>query len=594
MAALKEHYVDTLQKKLEAEYVPHLPKLVPNKKSDEENRVKNISRAFAAYSLALACGLPPVEAAAQVTDDYDDHGIDAICYRDGTLYLVQSKFQKGKSFGGDEASSYCAGVRSLLSQDNQLFNKHVKDRWIEIEDAVEECNVIKLVIGHIGEEISLHANTVLNQLFDEQEASDERLDRDLKVISGQNLIESLLESTKYPSIDADLYLDKHQVIAEPRKAYFGLIRLKELVDLHVQHGKGLYVKNIRNFLGRKTDVNEAIIRSIGENSSEFVFMNNGVTALCSRIEPKTANSGGKGKKRLKVSGLSVINGAQTIASAAKYVEENPSSDISNALVTLTVIQATSDHEFGKKVTKARNHQNQITLANFVALDDRQERIRQDLALKGFHYSYRAGEAPVNPEINTFSVVKAAHGLVLFLDNPSVVTIAKKESGRFLDANSEHYDAIFPAELSPIRIINAVEFLKYIENRIASEAKSLPGNQRLLVKHGLYALGWILAKRLKSALDSNGIWHADKLGSQLSAPFDELREVFVTTAEQGEYLNNRGALSLSRNLAAMNSLLAEVMVNYYGLASDPVLAHKPTAEQKISYLNGKAPQITGLA
>ena len=45
---------------------------------------------------------------------------------------------------------------------------------------------------------------------------------------------------------------------------------------------------------------------------------------------------------------------------------------------LTLIKASADGQFGKSVTKARNHQNPVQTANFASLDENQERLRQEI------------------------------------------------------------------------------------------------------------------------------------------------------------------------------------------------------------------------
>ena len=51
----------------------------------------------------------------------------------------------------------------------------------------------------------------------------------------------------------------------------------------------------------------------------------------------------------------MINGAQTIASSAKFVADNPGADISSAKVSITLIKADADGEFGKQVEITRDN-----------------------------------------------------------------------------------------------------------------------------------------------------------------------------------------------------------------------------------------------
>ena len=144
-------------------------------------------------------------------------------------------------------------------------------------------------------------------------------------------------------------------------------------------------------------MNQAIHATLRDEPASFFYLNNGVTAVCDLIDPKGDR---KGAKKFIVRGLSIINGAQTIASAAEFAARHPGSDINDAKVMLTLIKAPADRPFGKLVTKARNHQNPVQLANFTALDETQERLRQEIAHLGLDYRYRSEAAGTGTEILT--------------------------------------------------------------------------------------------------------------------------------------------------------------------------------------------------
>src|SRR5207244_3830382 len=153
------------------------------------------------------------------------------------------------------------------------------------------------------------------------------------------------------------------------------------------------------------------------------------------------------RKKLHIRGLSVINGAQTIASAARFLEENTKANLSGARVSITLIKASADGEFGKSVTRSRNHQNPVSLANFVALDDQQERLRLELAYLGIHYAYRVEVTDSKVGPTRIQVDEAAHGLALFQSDPRFAIWLKKEPARLLDTGSDQYKTLFPGSLT---------------------------------------------------------------------------------------------------------------------------------------------------
>jgi AIPR protein len=165
---------------------------------------------------------------------------------------------------------------------------------------------------------------------------------------GTRVVKDLQSAKAYPRVDATLVLRLWDSQQEPLQTYFGFVSLVDLAKLYQKHGLALYAKNLRNPLGHTTEVAKAVRETLETRPNYFVYFNNGVTALCERIDPKDNKKAGK---RLNLTGMSVINGAQTIAVAAHFMAENPEHDISGADVLITVIRADSDNEFGKSVTR---------------------------------------------------------------------------------------------------------------------------------------------------------------------------------------------------------------------------------------------------
>jgi hypothetical protein len=385
MTAIQEDMMNILKQTLEQEFVPHLPPLIDQTRPALEQVNKNISRAFSGYALHRMCDISAKTASEAVVDDFDDYGVDAIYFHPSTetLYLVQAKLKSSEQFSQNEALAFCQGIRKLIQQDLSTFNQNVQNRLVDIESAIEDCSAIQLVIAHTGAGISGHAKHAIEELLADGTHGEERFVDQVLDYDSTRVVSDLRAARAYPRIDTDLRIQKCTTVKEPRETYFGLIPLIDLVGLHQSHGEALYEKNIRSFLGHQTDVNKSIKKTLAENPNEFLYFNNGVTILCEHIDPKV--NGKQGTKRLVVKGLSVINGAQTIATGAKFLNDNQGADISNARVSVTVVNAKTETEFGKLVTRARNHQNPVYLADFVALDDEQERLRRDLAYLGYHY-----------------------------------------------------------------------------------------------------------------------------------------------------------------------------------------------------------------
>ena len=510
---------------------------------------------------------------------------------------MQGKLKASETFSQDEANAFCQGVRRLIKQDFSGFNEHVLKRQAEIEGALEACSHIQLVIAHTGAGISNHAETAINDLLGDDDHGEERLHKAALDYGAARVAADLQEGQAYARVDASLTLHDYASSMAPRKSYFGFAKISELVGLNEKHGKALYAKNIRVFLGQTTEVNRAIRETLATNPADFMYLNNGVTALCQHIDPK---SGTRAAKKFKVTGLSVINGAQTIASCARYIEENKRADISVARVMVTLIKSDADAAFGKGVTRARNHQNPVLLANFAALDDQQERLRRELAYLDIDYAYKA-EGPDNArDPRRMRIDEAAHGLALLQPDPRYVALLKKEPAQLLDTESWAYQNLFSPNLTGIELANAVLALRYVQSRMLTETAAALGVERLAYKHGGYALGFMLVKRIRKAISGTAVIDNAKLKTELGAPFDACRQALWEAVEPKTAF--RGPLAMFRGQTFVVPLLRDVMIQHYGLATDPAIAPlrakvtvgEPYPQKALfDYLSAKAPQIGNL-
>jgi hypothetical protein len=596
MASLSPHYMTILETVLTTKFVPFLPILLNPSNNAVQNDTKNKARAFAAFAISKLCEIDAEEAAAAIVDDFDDLGVDAIYFKAATdtLFIVQAKLKSSQTFTQEEALSFCQGIRKIVSLDFTGFNNNVIKRQMEIEDALETCSYIELVIAHTGSGISEHAQNVVADFLADDSHGEERFKSPVTNYDSTRVETDLLAAQALPRIDATLVLQPWTSDMAPRKTYFGFVPVSELVKLHNKHDKALYVKNIRNFLGQTTPVNQAIEETLASGPEKFAYLNNGVTALCEQIDPKDNKRAGK---RLKLTGISIINGAQTIASSARFVQVNPSKDISSARVLITLIRADEDSDFGKAVTRARNHQNPVLTANFAALDDHQERLRRELAHLDLHYFYKAGQPDQSYNKDHIRIDEAAFALALLQDDPRVIVTMKKEPSRILNSSDPIYKGIFNQNLTGFKLANAARLFRYLQTRLTAEAVGT-GTERAAYRHGAYALSFVFAKRLSGIIAAPKLIDEKKIATELSQPFDEARQAFWNATNSHLYMTPYG---LFRNQSRSIPILRDTMIAHYGLAADPAIAPlraKVTPGELyphalFAYLAMKAPQIGNL-
>jgi len=596
MAALEPHYLAILKTVLVTRFVPFLPPLLGNA-NPAAQAAKQLSRAFSAFALHKLLDMTPQAAAASVVDDFQDKGIDAIHYdaTTETLYLLQTKLKESEQFKQEDALPFCEGIRLLLRQDFGAFNTNVQDRQADIESALDSCSHIKLVVPYTGDGISKTASDALQALLDDEDLDEERLVKQVEYYAATEIIRDLLAEQAYPQVHTDIALQKYEKVEHPRSTYYGVARLGDLVALHHTHGKALYERNIRYFLGSsKSDVNKAIKTTLHDTPGDFFYLNNGVTAVCDLIEPKATKHGAK---KFKVRGLSIINGAQTVASAAEFVRQHPDRRIDDAKVMLTLIKAPADGPFGNRVTKARNHQNPVQAANFASLDENQERLRQEIAHLGFDYHYRP-EAHATG-LTAITLDEALRAMALQEHDPRYAVWLKTEPARLANPDSAEYQALFTVTLSGATLVNSVLCHRAIRSLVIDYEQRAPARsqERLVYRHGVNVIASVMLKRLRNRINLMGVINPEGLTQLFSVELDQLRE---TSAQLFSRHAPSGPLSFFKSQTDVIPYIAEVMETHFNLAADPTVQELRRRYQEdrdgyprkrlIEFLSSRAPQL----
>ena len=596
MPALEPQYLAILKQVLAARFVPFLPPLLGNANPTDQ-AAKQLSRAFSAFVLHKLLDITPQAAAASVVDDFNDKGIDAIHYDapSETLYLLQTKLKESEQFKQEDALPFCEGIRLLLKQDFAAFNGNVQNRKADIEGALDACSHIKLVVPYTGDGVSQTARDALQALLDDEDIDEERLVKQVEYYTATEIAHDLLAEQAYQPVHTDVALQKHAKVESPRATYYGVARLADLVSLHQTHGKALYERNIRYFLGSsKSDVNKAIKTTLHDSPADFFYLNNGVTAVCDLIEPKANKNG---VKKFKVRGLSIINGAQTVASAAEFVRQHPGKSIDDARVMLTLIKASADGQFGKSVTKARNHQNPVQTANFASLDENQERLRQEIAHLSFDYHYRPEALATGPKAITLD--EALRAMAAQQNDPRYAVWLKSEPVRLANPDSTEYQALFTAALPGVTLINAVLCHRAIRALVVDYEQKAPARsqERLIYRHGVHVITAVMMKRLHSRIGTAAVIDPAAIPVLISQPLDQLRQQAFDLGQQRLVLE--GPLAYFRNQGNVAAFLVDLMEAHFALGADPAIAPLRNIQNAadayprkrlIDYLSSRAPQL----
>ena len=164
--------------------------------------------------MSALCDVAPKEAADAVVDDYEDFGLDAIYYHgpSETLYLVQAKLKSGATFSQEEANVFVQGIRKLIAQDFSGFNNDINKRQIAIEDAVENCSRIELVVAHVGAGLSHHGSLAFQQLLSDETHGEERFAPAVVDFDAARIVDRLQQGKPTPGWTRRLCL-RHRDVA---------------------------------------------------------------------------------------------------------------------------------------------------------------------------------------------------------------------------------------------------------------------------------------------------------------------------------------------------------------------------------------------
>lgn len=306
-----------------------------------EQREKNrLSRSLAIFAVEKLAEIDPTSAASGLMDGGNDNGIDAVCF-DRTrnrLWLIQAKAGAAPDMG--ENKKFCDGIRDLIDGRFEKFNETFERLESDIEEALATTGL--KIIGchiHLGDGLGSHARTDLDQLKVALNQFGERFD--WKECGISVIHEWLSAEHAIAPVSAELTLEQWYGVDQPRRAFYGLVCAEELATLYQQHGKALFEKNIRHYLGAQT-VNTSIETTVQDRPNELFYLNNGLTAVCAAIQPKPGANNQKG--RFSLEGFSVVNGAQTVGSIATVRAANgPIPQDAKLLITLIEVGNAPDN-----------------------------------------------------------------------------------------------------------------------------------------------------------------------------------------------------------------------------------------------------------
>jgi hypothetical protein len=403
----------------------------------------------------------PVEAEdldAAIVDGANDLGIDLIHRDDGHVLIIQAKYRgAGKAESANDISHFKALFSALAAPAKLRPNKRLAEKLADVDLRNDSFELVYVSMGKIENQARDLANgpPVYPKEFPDlsERCSWEFLDeaglnealRDVQrvargVQTGRTKLYAYGEKNKRGR-DAVLELD-----AGSYRSIILALEASQLVKLYESNQKdALFASNVRNFLGN-TKQNTQIIETASKKPTDFFVLNNGISCVCRELDVQ--------RECVEVSGLQVINGAQTVKALYKAHQgfllrrEHPWPDgepIVLARITLIAGDAGEARRLREDVTKYNNTQNVVKNSDFRSNDSVQEHLKQQFRELGSRFGKkivyrpkRTDERPQNAEI--ISLDDFSKVVYSFLADP--VAFSGSTSFLYDDSEGGGYNVVF--------------------------------------------------------------------------------------------------------------------------------------------------------
>lgn len=451
-----------------------------------QDNYSNDGQRFIAWYLRniLAGGLDPYDAKNCVTDGADDKQIDAvyISEQDETIYILQGKFtQKAKTDSAPLMEIYSAwlqvrDLQNLQENSNGKLAGKVSEISSALDDGYDLC--FQLLITS---ELTKAAQKDFERY--RQELSDyESLSVSLAVIDAESLERLYRESALNSSginydfqVEDGRYMD---VMINGTRAVIAVLPLMDCVNIPGINDGSLFRKNVRQSLGKGVKVNKSIAQSLGNNSGEFFFLHNGITAICSSLHIEG--------DILSVKGLSVVNGCQSLTAIFSSSEKVKKSEDGYIIFRFYEI---ADNERAEKISTSTNSQNAVKPRDLRSND------KYVLMLKRAYEQYypdgafitKRGEKAGNSKNKAYVVELGTLGKMLMTWHMQRPTTVHEESAIF----STHFNLLFHRHYTPENVQALNEIFTAVLERWKSNSKNPLDLDQELFKHKAYAPYWHL-------------------------------------------------------------------------------------------------------
>ncbi|MBS1697921.1 MAG: AIPR family protein [Actinobacteria bacterium] len=455
--------------------------------------------------------------AESITGGGDDKKLDII-FLDVSrgLLIVAQCFESPvakTSAPANKASDLNAAVAWLLSSDLELVPDGIRGRVEEVRDAIDSDLIrdFHLWYVHNAPESKNVAVEILNA---ERTASRLLAKRGGIQVFGAEVGSGTLErwylGSKRTIKVTDRFKFRVSDAIESSSARWSavttLVPGTWLRQLFLTHKEDLFSANVRDYLGsRRSDanINNGIKATSVAEPADFAVYNNGVTAL---VLDYKLGARSKGGRSLEITGISVVNGAQTTGSIGS-LDSDPSAEL---LVPVRFVKS-SDEYLLDRIVRFNNLQNKVQAADFRSGDEIQNRLRAEFALmSGVSYDggRRGGSSDAIKRSRT-SLASYTVGQVLTAFHGDPVAAYDKKADIWVDDSM--YARVFSDRTTAAHVLFAYSLFDALTTRLLALRSASRDAQQVLsdaeerelaflsLKGAPYLLVEVIARSLEAIL-----------------------------------------------------------------------------------------------
>lgn len=350
----------------------------------------------ALYAIELHNNIESIDLIAPdiITEGGDDENIDILMTdrESKQIYLIQSyqsPLFRPQGAKPTKAQETAYAETALLSADISNVPLRIREQVIDAREALKNKEIEKINVWFIHncpetKECERPLHSIGRSIMDKLK-SIYHIDN-LRVSSKEMGLESLDElynSQHSPILISDVIpLENTYGFYEQGNndwiSFSTLIPGKFIKTLYDSYGEDkLFSANVRSYLGSNNKdlaINKEIQNTAISHPENFFVFNNGITALVHDFEIESLSESNKLGKLKNVTGISIVNGAQTTGSISNLNVE-PAADLKVAIRFIKV----ANPELINEITLANNSQNKVLRSDFRSSDPIQKRLRSDFS-----------------------------------------------------------------------------------------------------------------------------------------------------------------------------------------------------------------------